>query len=223
MVQKRVPAQGWLGSTPEGQRPQIRGLRAGGSLAVASSIPATQLSSPARLAERVVTPHAPMTLGANHGSRAPERGRPGRCWCSPAWPPGPRQGWATGFDSSPRADNTSVRAGGILSVGIPRFLNKSQHFTVHLFRPWRPGSARGSDGGPRRFTEVVPTLHAYSGQWPVKTKRARARSCASVVTRKRPSLNRAKITAWFKSWVIQVTVRTVPMHRPWGFVLSSDR
>src|SRR5271165_3077819 len=34
----------------------------------------------------------------------------------------------------------------------------------------------------------VPTLHASSGQWPVKTKRARARSCASVVTRKRPSL-----------------------------------
>src|SRR5271166_2561572 len=74
MVQKRVTAQGWLGSTPVGQRPQIRGLRAGGSLAVASSIPATQLSSPARLAERVVTPHAPMTLGANHVSRAPERG-----------------------------------------------------------------------------------------------------------------------------------------------------
>ncbi len=51
---------------------------------------------------------------------------------------------------------------------------------------------RGSDGGPRRFTAVVPTPHAYSGQWPVKTKRARARSCALVVTRKRPSLNRAK-------------------------------
>ena len=84
-----------------------------------------------------------------------------------------------------------LSAWGVLSVGIPRFLNKSQHFTVHLFRPWRPGSARGSDGGPRRFTEVVPTPHAYSGQWPVKTKRARARSCASVVTRKRPSLNRA--------------------------------
>src|SRR5208337_1567634 len=107
------------------------------------------------------------------------------------WPPGPWQGWATGFDSSPRADNTSVRAGGVLSVGVPRFLNKSQYFTVHLFRPWRPGSARGSDGGPRRFTAVVPTPHAYSGQWPVKTKRARARNCASVVTRKRPSLNRA--------------------------------
>ena len=74
MVQKRVTAQGWLGSTPEGQRPQIRVLRAGGSLAVARSIPATQLSSPARLAERVVTPHAPMTLGANHVSRAPDRG-----------------------------------------------------------------------------------------------------------------------------------------------------
>jgi hypothetical protein len=74
MVQERVTAQGWLGSTPEGQRPQIRGLRAGGALAVTSSIPATQLSSPARLAERVVTPHAPMTLGANHVSRAPDRG-----------------------------------------------------------------------------------------------------------------------------------------------------
>jgi hypothetical protein len=84
-----------------------------------------------------------------------------------------------------------VLARGVLSVGIPRFLNKSQHFTVYLFRPWRPGSARGSDGGPRRFTEVVPTPHAYNGQWPVKTKRARARSCASAVTRKRPSLNRA--------------------------------
>ena len=76
MVQKRVTAQGWLGSTPAGQRPQIRGLRAGGSLAVASSIPATQLSSPARLAERVVTPHAPMTLGASHVSRAQKGGDP---------------------------------------------------------------------------------------------------------------------------------------------------
>src|SRR5271157_2999652 len=75
MVQKRVTAQGWLESTPEGKRPQIRGFRAGGSLAVARSIPATQLSSPARLAERVVTPHAPMTLGgANHVSRAPREG-----------------------------------------------------------------------------------------------------------------------------------------------------
>ena len=63
MVQKRVTAQGWLGSTLEGQRPQIRGLRTGGSLAVASSIPATQRSSPARLAERVVTPPRPNDVG----------------------------------------------------------------------------------------------------------------------------------------------------------------
>jgi len=33
------------------------------------------------------------------------------------------------------------------------FLNISQHFTSHLFRPWRPSSARGGDDGPRRFTE----------------------------------------------------------------------
>ena len=38
------------------------------------------------------------------------------------------------------------------------FLNISQHFTGHLFRPWRPSSAHGSDGGPRGSTEVV--LHA---------------------------------------------------------------
>ena len=217
MVQKRVTAQGWLGSTPEGQRPQIRGLRAGGSLAVASSIPATQLSSPARLAERVVTPHAPMTLGANHVSRAQKGGdpaaagdlrlghrAPGRggrrasiplhalttllsalgafCLFEPRvariCPGNLRYICSDNGNASQGADNTSVRAGGVLSVGIPRFLNKSQHFTVHLFRPWRPGSAHGSDGGPRRFTAVVPTPHAYSGQWPVKTKRAHARSCA---------------------------------------------
>ncbi len=41
MVQTQVTAQGWLGSAPEGRRPQIRGWRAGGSLAVASSTPAT--------------------------------------------------------------------------------------------------------------------------------------------------------------------------------------
>ncbi len=38
-------SSGWLWSTPEGRRPQIRGLRAGGSLALASSTPATQPES----------------------------------------------------------------------------------------------------------------------------------------------------------------------------------
>ena len=71
---------GW-GRRPKGNAPRSEASRAGGSLAVASSVPATQLSSPARLAKRVVTPHAPrptshapMTLGANHVSRATERG-----------------------------------------------------------------------------------------------------------------------------------------------------
>jgi hypothetical protein len=50
MVQTQVTAQGWLGSTPEGRRPQVRG-RAGGSLAVASSTPATPLLSPAKMRE----------------------------------------------------------------------------------------------------------------------------------------------------------------------------
>src|SRR5208337_2617552 len=51
MVQTQVTAQGWLGSTPEGRRPQIRGWRAGGSLPVASSTPATPLLSPAKVRE----------------------------------------------------------------------------------------------------------------------------------------------------------------------------
>jgi len=49
MVQKQVTPQGWLGSTPEGRRPQVRGLRAGGSLAVGSSTPATQVLSPPKM------------------------------------------------------------------------------------------------------------------------------------------------------------------------------
>jgi len=51
MVQTQVAAQGWLMSAPEGRRPQIRGWRAGGSLAVASSTPATPLLSPAKIRE----------------------------------------------------------------------------------------------------------------------------------------------------------------------------
>jgi hypothetical protein len=42
------PMQPQVFITP-GRRPQIRGLRAGGSLAIASSTPATQLLSPARV------------------------------------------------------------------------------------------------------------------------------------------------------------------------------
>src|SRR5271157_122252 len=57
-----------------------------------------------------------------------------------------------------------------LSVSNPRNLDKSRHFTVHLFRKWRPGSARGTDGGPRRLTEIEPTPHASSGQWPVASE-----------------------------------------------------
>jgi len=49
MVQKQVTREAWLGSTPGGPRPQIRGFRAGGLLAVASSTPATRLLSPAKM------------------------------------------------------------------------------------------------------------------------------------------------------------------------------
>src|SRR5271157_2053532 len=86
---------GWLGATPEGRRPQIRGFRAGGSLAVASSTPATQLLSPAKM------------LKLNHARRSgrpryPSHGDPisyfigpigfDRSIRSPAWTGGECQG-----------------------------------------------------------------------------------------------------------------------------------
>ena len=201
-------------STPEGKRPQIRGLRAGGSLAVASAIPATQLSSPARLAERVVTPHAPMTLGANHVSRAPERGDPaaaGDLRLGHAWRPAsiPLHALTTLWSAlgafcllEPRV--ARIWPGNLRSIcsDICRceFRESQQISTfyepsVQAMETWLGARQRRR---PRRFTAVVPTPHAYSGQWPVKTKRARARSCASVVTRKRPSLNRARTNPRFR-------------------------
>ena len=71
MVQKRVPAKrgGW-GRRPKGNAPRSEAAALGGSLAAATRSQPPNSSSPARLAERVVPPHAPMTLGANHVSRA---------------------------------------------------------------------------------------------------------------------------------------------------------
>src|SRR5271157_4005183 len=51
--------------------------------------------------------------------------------------------------------NTSDFALGVLAVGNPGFLDISRHFTVHLNSPRMPSSARGSNGGPRRFTAIV--------------------------------------------------------------------
>jgi len=48
-----------------------------------------------------------------------------------------------------------VRARTVSGCLNSAFLDISQHFTGHLFRPWIPSSARGIDGGLRRFTEVV--------------------------------------------------------------------
>ena len=59
----RLHLRGWLGSTPEGRRPQIRGFRAGGSLAVASSTPATPLLSRAKI---VTLDLLAMPIGLTH-------------------------------------------------------------------------------------------------------------------------------------------------------------
>ena len=67
------------------------------------------------------------TLGANHASQGQKVGGPLRF----------------------------LSLGPFLAAVNSAFLNISQHFTGHLFRPWIPSSARGIDGGPRRSTEVV--------------------------------------------------------------------
>src|SRR5208283_2974483 len=45
--------------------------------------------------------------------------------------------------------------GPFLAACTPRFSYISIQFTVHLFSPWMPSSARGKGGGPRRFTAIV--------------------------------------------------------------------
>src|SRR5208337_674550 len=48
-----------------------------------------------------------------------------------------------------------VLARGVSGCVNSANLNISQHFTVHLFRPWIPSPACGKGGGPRRFTAIV--------------------------------------------------------------------
>src|SRR5271157_5351599 len=72
---------------------------------------------------------------------------------------------------------------------------------------------------PMRYSEDIDLVRTTSGRW-VRFWRAFAR-CLS------PGSGMLCLTgaqrAWFKSWVFQVTVRTVPVPRRWRFFLSSDR
>ena len=78
MVQTQVTAQGCLGSTPEGRRPQIRGWHAGGSLAVSSPTPATPLLSPAKIRELNHAAFASLSYPTDRQVvRNPHVGRPG--------------------------------------------------------------------------------------------------------------------------------------------------
>src|SRR5208283_500688 len=78
MVQTQVTAQGCLGSTPERRRPQIRGWRAGGSLAVSSPTPATPLLSPAKIRELNHAAFASLSYPTDRQVlRNPHVGRPG--------------------------------------------------------------------------------------------------------------------------------------------------
>src|SRR5271157_2198170 len=71
-------SSGVAGVDARGRRPQIRGWRAGGSLAVASSTPATPLLSPAKIRELNHAAFASLSYPANRQVlRNPHVGRPG--------------------------------------------------------------------------------------------------------------------------------------------------
>jgi hypothetical protein len=80
-VRKQVIRRAWLGSTPEGRHPQIRGFRAGGSLAVANSTAATQVLSPAKLLK---LNNATLANRASSKSGKSGRSEPRRNHSSPA-------------------------------------------------------------------------------------------------------------------------------------------
>ena len=71
-----------------------------------------------------------------------------------------------------RAPGRGVRRARTVSGCVnSAFLNISQHFTGHLFRPWRPSSARDSDGGPDDPPRSCSTLH-----WPNPRRKRQPRS-----------------------------------------------
>src|SRR5271165_197067 len=75
---RRSQLRGAWGSTPEGRRPQIRGWRAGGSLAVSSPTPATPLFSPAKIRELNHAALASLSYPTDRQAlRNPHVGRPG--------------------------------------------------------------------------------------------------------------------------------------------------
>ena len=183
---------GWLGSTPRATPPDPAALpRWGAQLAVASSIPATQLSSPAQLAERVITPHAPMTLGASHVSRH-QTGMTLPLLVIFGWATGPPAGVGDGLRFIPlHTLTTLLSALGAFclwefrvfstNLNILRFICSGYGDPAH-----GAAATAAPDGSLRSYPR--PTL-----QRPVASE-DEASECSelhSVVTRKRPSLKRA--------------------------------
>jgi len=68
------------------------------------------------------------------------------------WATGPPAGVGDGLDSSPRADNTSVRAGGDLSVGTPQCSDLSRQYgaVVHIM-----------ETQVKALTTLLPALGAF--------------------------------------------------------------
>ena len=156
MVQTQVTAQGCLGSTPEGRRPQIRGWRAGGSLAVSSPTPATPLLSPAKIRELNHAAFASLSYPTDRQVlRNPHVGRPGFLVSMSIHPRTRRSAWATrGLGSHtelPKSlrtiptyivyDNVTQCFGHELLSGAMRF-SEEPNDRLHWLRTEGPGTFR---------------------------------------------------------------------------------
>jgi hypothetical protein len=170
MVQERVTAQGWLGSTdarratPPDPRPPRWG-RAG----------CCQLD-----------PSHPTLVTCAVGREGRHAPRPNDVGGQPRFP-GARE-WVAHSASvnlrlGHRAPGRGGRRASIPLHALTTLLSALGAFCLWEFRVFStnlnilrsicsghgdPARRAAATAAPRRFTEVVPTPHAYSGQWPVK-------------------------------------------------------
>ena len=81
----------------------------------------------------------------------------------------------------------------------------------------------GSDGGPRRFTEAAldeQSLPVLGGRM-IRENSGQILLIDGDLLLKFLGVGRELLQAWFKSWVFQVTVRTVPVPQPGTLAVRS--
>ena len=133
-----------------------------------SCVPCTLVDPSSRLATRSVSPARTRDRSLDAILEKP---------IDSALATGPRQRWATGFVPLHALTDTSVPSGAFCCLWEFRVFSTNLNILRSICSDHGDRCATGQRRRPRRFTAVLPTPHAYSGQSPLKTKPARARSC----------------------------------------------